>query len=600
MPERRRFTQRDFRVIAEYVIEEYNRRKGKRKHFDRVLKEIDRQIEMRPDKRHKLDQHGNADPRKAWMPEVELPLQAESLETLMADALEMQFPDSGPWYAAHAETTDAYLKRADFEGIIAGDQNDTPSIITQDNADKLAMGVGNHWRRQYDFRGVMDLINGEAFKYSMGVGRARMVKKLVFMDTARGIVRREQAIPVLTPKSVKQTYLDDREHILMQEGFMVGPMEIFIKTMLLEDLKAQAAKGVRNMEAPNGGWRAGGFDKIEPDKNGLVTVLEAEGDLVVPRSQGNIFVPNIIVWVVAGKNDPNVVRVKRREIPYTSVIRFPYHREHIDSPYGSSPLIKGWPLQAAATEALMRTSEAAALANGPPVGYDRNDLWFAERGGPVIAPYAQWGTIGDIVVHHQIGRPAEMGQLYGIHVLQYADVVGVHRARLGAQTVSHTTAFAKNAELQRGQSRTVKYVRRTLKGPLTQFLHMEYEMGTQAMGNASVSMWLDAYKGFVEIKRQHLPDRVVFEAFGSAGPIEEQVKSEKRMAALAQAIQIDSLGMERGEPPRLDLDNVIEHTLLEGGWPDIDPLLAQGQPAPNALPPPEAVPPGLAGNGGIV
>ena len=139
----------DFDHIADYICEEYSRRKKDRKHLDHVIGEIDRQVSMRPDRSHKMKVGENGlptaqlDPDKAWLPEIELPLQAEALEILTSDARSMLFPDSGTWFEARAALTDEYLERADFDAIIAGDLNEVPSKITQDNADKLAAGLLN-------------------------------------------------------------------------------------------------------------------------------------------------------------------------------------------------------------------------------------------------------------------------------------------------------------------------------------------------------------------------------------------------------------------------------------------------------------------------
>lgn len=571
----RKISEKDFDHIAEYIKEEFDRRKRDRKHLDHAIKEIDRQIEMRPDTSHKMvfeggRNTGRPDPSKAWMPEVELPLQAEALETLNSDVRSMMFPDSGSWFKAHAALTDEYLARADFTSMIAGDQNDLPTKITQDNADKLVIGQLEHWHRQYDFRGNMDVINSEALSYGVGIGRARKVRKTVFMDTARGIVPKDKVIPVLIPRSIKTTYLDDREQILMHEGYMLGPLDIFIRKMALEDLKRHA-KGSRDPNSEDGGWMPRFVNKIEPDGKGFIELIEAEGDFIIPRkSTGSILVPGAIITIAVGKQHPKVVRVRFRKTPH-SVIRFPYHHEKVGSPYATSPLRKGWPLQAAATEMWMDLIQAATLNVQPPVGYDRNDMWFAQNGGPVIAPSALWGTMGEINVH-QIGDVAALLNAFSQALLLYADVVGVHRARLGAQTVSHTTAFAKNAELQRGAVRTVDYVRSTLQGPLTQWLSMEYEMGLQSM-RGSNTFYVDAYGGFVEIEKDQLPDKVVFEAHGSGAPIEEQQKQEQKLRALLEAIQMDQVGISQGQPPTLNLPNMIEERLRGGGWTDTDPFI---------------------------
>src|SRR4030067_911579 len=165
--EEHKFIKSDYPQIVEYITDEWTRRKGSesRCSAERDWKEIDRQLRMSPDISHKLDAQGRPERNKAWMPEMELPLQSQTREVLTADARRMIFPDSGPWFEAHAAMTDAYLKRVDFQSFVAGDENEVPSLITQDNADKLVHGVLDFWHRQYDFAGHLDLINAEAFKY---------------------------------------------------------------------------------------------------------------------------------------------------------------------------------------------------------------------------------------------------------------------------------------------------------------------------------------------------------------------------------------------------------------------------------------------------
>src|SRR5690606_21049100 len=146
---------------ADYACSVLEDRKDKRKDLEKIWKEVDRQVAMIPNISHKLFANGTPDPSKAWMPEVELPLQAQTLEVLTSDARRMLSPDSGPWYTPHALMSDEYLRKVDFQSLIAGDENDVPSLINQDAADKLVQGVMNHWHRQYDFWGNIDKINAE-------------------------------------------------------------------------------------------------------------------------------------------------------------------------------------------------------------------------------------------------------------------------------------------------------------------------------------------------------------------------------------------------------------------------------------------------------
>ena len=174
----KRIDRRDHAQLAERIFQMWSDRRGRRRDQERIWKEVDRQIAMKPDISYKMlpGRHNSADPYderarnnidpdKAWMPEGELPLQAQALEVLVADARRMMFPDAGSWYRARAITTDEYLRGVDFQSLVAGDENDVPSQITQDNADKLVEGFGQFWRDQYGFRDSMDRLNAEAFKY---------------------------------------------------------------------------------------------------------------------------------------------------------------------------------------------------------------------------------------------------------------------------------------------------------------------------------------------------------------------------------------------------------------------------------------------------
>lgn len=557
--------------VAEYIHSQWKRRVANRSDLDRQIKEIDRQIAMKPKNDHKLLRNGTKDPKKAWLPEIELPLQAEALETLTSDSRAMQFPDSGPWFASHSAVTDEYLARSELSSIIAGDENDVPTLIGQDAADKLVSGFLNHWHRQYDFHSNVDVINAEAISYGAGVGRVKNIQKSVFLNTARGVVREDKTFPVLIPRTLKESYLEDREHILMHEGFLVGPLTIFYTKRALQDVLDQAKKGSKDPNSETGGWRPKIINKLDPDSKGNVEFLEAEGDFIIPRkTTGSIHLPGTLITVAIGKNVVKVVRLRFRKHPFDSVLEFHYNKENIVTPYGSSPLRKGLPLQAMAVEALMRVIEASALNSQPPIGYDRSDMWFAQQGGPIIEPRAIWATISEIIVH-EIGDPSALMQIYLGFLAQYADAVGIHRARLGAQTVSHTTAFAKNAELQRGQVRTVDYVRGTLQGPLTRFLDMEYKMSRQFKGKQM--FWIDAYRGFVEIESKHLPDHVVFEAHGAGEPQEQQLIRERKEQSLREALQMDQINIQLGGTPIMNLNNSIEETLLGGGWADVDKMM---------------------------
>lgn len=601
---KRRFDARDWDYIAEYVIEEHASRKNKRGDLEKQWAEIDRQVAMVPDIEHKRMPNGSIDPGKIWMAEMELPLQAQALEVLTADARRMFFPDSGSAFRAHAEMTDDYLDGADLSSIILGDLAEVPSQMTQDNVDKLVEGFVNHLFRQYDFQTRVDRINAESFRYGMGVARGRMETKSVYIHEARGVRKEKQRVPVLVPASIKNVYLDTPMPS-MHSAQVLGEAHIAEDWMRLENLHMAASRGSTDPADEDGGWMPRNLGKLEPDKSGYVQTLEMEGDIVVPRkTTRSVVIPGAIVTVAVGGPDGSgnatraVIRFRFRKQPFSSYLLFPYHYESANDAYPTSPLMKGRTVQIAAVQALNRLLDSAALKNSPPVGYDRSNMEFAQSGGPRIHPYAQWGTIDPVTVYDKIGGdPTALAGAMSLFINLYAELTGILPARLGAQTVSHTTAFAKDAELQRGAVRTVDYVRQSGQGPMTRWLDMAYRMGRNELGNEQISFFIDAYGGFVKIGKEHLPEQAIFEWFGAGGPAEEQQKKQTKLNSLALAVQMEQLGVAFGAPPDLDLAAAKREVLREGGWTDLDVIVRDTRSAGDAPPAPAISGPAQSGAG---
>lgn len=578
---KRRFDQRDWDYIAEFGLEEYNRRVGKRSDREREWKEIDRQIRMEPELAFKKLANGQIDSKKRWMAEVELPLQAQALEVLTADARRLMFPDNGSWFRAHAETTDDYYKRVNFEPIVMGDQTEVPSHINQDNADKLVEGYLTHLFRQGDFPTRVDRINAESFKYGMGVGRARMETKTVYIHESRGVRKENQKLPVLVPCSIRNTYLDDPMPS-MHSAQVLGPMHISEDWMKLANIQLAAERGSTDPDKDDGGWMPKQFSRIVEDKDGYVKIIELEGDIVIPRkTTRSMVIPGAVVTIAIGGKEKGgnsatraVIRFRYRKYPFSSYLLFPYHYEGANDAYPTSPLMKGRPVQMLATDAANRLLDSAMLKLAPPVGYDRSDSYFAQKGGPEIAPFAQWGTLDSLKVHAEVGGdPSALLGMFQQSLTLYAELTGILPARLGAQTVSHTTAYAKDAELQRGAVRTVDYVNQTGEGAMVRWLDMAYRMGRDSMkNNEKISFYIAAYGGFVEIDKAHLPDAATFDYVGSGGPGDENQKQQAKVNGLLLASKLDAINMQTGKPPHINLNGSIDEVLRESGWLDIDSI----------------------------
>ncbi len=557
--------------IAKFIKEELQRRKTdpNRKHLEKVWKEVDRQLRMEPDIRFKMISGTNRrDPTKGWMPEMELPLQSQTLETLTADARRMLKPDSGPFFSAHAAVTDEWLRVVEREDPlrIAGDEGGVESTFGQASADRLVESWLGHFHGQYDFWATWDILNGEAFKYGTFAGRAKNVTKKIMIETSRGVISSKQRFPVLLPRSMKETYLDDRPYSVMNEGVAIGPAQIWCVNQRLEDIVMAAKDGKTEPDDEDGGWMPDALMGVEADKKSkTVQIIEYEGDLIAPKKDsGSYFLPNAIATVLVDKAGPRVIRFRWRKTPFSSYLTQPYHIEDMKTPYGVGPLMMGMPVAKAAAESLNRFMQAAILNTEPPLQYDSDDASFAAAGGPIVAPREKWPTMANVKAV-EIGDVTALQSAYLALISQYYDVTGVNQPRLGQTTKSHTTAFAKDAELQRGVARTVDYGNTVIDSPMTKWLDMEYHMSKAVKGEQLILM--DGV--FMEIKASQMPEFATFQAFGAGGPAEKREKQATKLAALAQAAQIDQVKLGTGGKP-MDYEAMQREILREGGWTDVE------------------------------
>lgn len=591
---KRRFDKRDWDYIAEMAIDELEKRKNERADREKYWEDIDRQICMEPNVAYKKLANGKMDAGRIWMSEIELPLQAQALEVIGADIRGLRFPDTGLFFRAHAQLTDEYLQRVDFQSLILGDETEVPTKFSQDNVDKLVEGFLANQFNQTDFIQRVRRIDAEALKYGMGIGRGVIENKSVWIDEARGVFKENVPLPVLAPVSIKNLYLDTPK-ASMHSAQVLGPMHIAVDHIKFENLAMAASKGSSDPYDPDGGWMVGNMKELVRDDRGFVKLLELEGDIVIPRkTTSSVVIHGAIVTVALGGKDNGgnatraVIRCRFRKYPFSSYILFPYQYESADDTYPTSPLMKGRPVQELASSAVNRMLDSAMLKIAPPVGYDKSDTYFTQHGGPVIQPYAQWGNNDPaaLKVWTELGGdPATMAAAATQAINLYAELTGVLPGRVGAQTISHTTAYAKGAEIQRGAARTVNYVNATGQGPMVRWLDMAYQMGRDTM-KGKAQFHIASYGGFVEVAKDQLPEKAVFEWLGSGGPTDENQKMQNKVNSLLLAAKLDAVNVQLGRPPRINMDNAIDSVLREGGWIDLDAIVnsqaAPAQAAPGA------------------
>ncbi|KKK77704.1 hypothetical protein LCGC14_2850900, partial [marine sediment metagenome] len=310
-----------------------------------------------------------------------------------------------------------------------------------------------------------------------------------------------------------------------------------------------------------------------------IQLIELEGDLIVDSTNSTLIIRDVVVTVAVGskkgvKQNFGVVRYRVGE-GFSTYIVHHYHLEGPEFTYGASPLLKGMPIARLAAQAMNRIMESAQLKNSPPVGWNKDELSFAAKGGPVIEPYAQWSTsdLEAIKVYAEVGGdPSGLLAVFSGLLSLYADMTGVTPPRLGAQTKSHTTAFAKDVELNQGAVRTVDYVRSVLEGPMTRSLSLEYRMGLSTMRGRQ-TIYIPNWNEFVSITKSHLPDVVKFTAIGAGAPAEDQARNQQRLSSAQLAMQLDASAQEAGADPTLNIPGIIRNVLENGGWVDLDDIL---------------------------
>ena len=586
----------DFSSIAEMIIQEWKDRKTRREDLEKHWDEIDRQLRMEPELSHKSDVKGKVIKGREWMPETELPLQAQTLEILTADIRRLLFPNNRDSFNARAALTDRYISRfnragSPFPGERPGKDKEFHSVLNQDNGDRLAAAMITHWRSQYDFRGHVDVINAQALSRGFGVGRLRKVRRRILGYDARLGGSIDQKIPVLVPRDVRKVYLDDNATTVMHEGETIGPNIIQEQPIRYPDLVVAAQDGGTDPRDENGGYVPEQIKKLSGSAKDVIQLIELEGDLVVDSSSSTLIIRDVVVTVAVGSKkggNQNFGLVRYREgEEFSTYIIHHYHLEGPEFTTGASPLLKGMPIARLAAQAMNRIVESAQLKNAPPVGWDKSDVALALSGGPVVEPYALWPTADReaIKVWTEVGGDSTgLLTVFTALLSLYADMTGVTPPRLGAQTKSHTTAFAKDVELNQGAVRTVDFVRSILEGPMTRSLALEYRMGLSMMRGRH-TIYIPNWNEFVNITKSHLPEIVKFTAIGAGAPAEDQARDQRKLESAKLALSVDQAAQQAGEAPSISGPALIRQILEKGGWTDVDDILTSGDPA---APTPEA------------
>lgn len=589
MPEK--LNTRDWSAIGEWAADELKRRKKNRKGLEQIWAEVDRQLSMQP-----IEQEIKSGEKADWFADLELPLQFNALEVNAADARRLKFPRGSEWYSVQTNVSQDYQER--FKGRrednpLLPDRDGTQIQLDQESSDTLAKSTIDHFHRQYDFRTQIDLFDAESLKYGTSVAHVQPVKMANFGYDYRGNV--DLIGPAVITGTIKNTYLDDTPPQVMQEGISSAPTTMRVYLQRLEALKKAAAVGGKDR-----GWLAPEINKLEPindadNRAGFVRCIEIEGDVIVPRSRGSIFLPGVLITVAVGQGPPRGIRF--RENPSGSYVVGHYMREAVNSPYGVSPLMKGQPVQEAATDVFNNMLSVGRFNAQPPTIYDRNDPNMAALGGPLLYPGAQLGVDApDAIQTIELGGLGELANIYLALVKQYEDLTGANDPRRGGPIRSHTTATGADLEASRGIARTDDFVAAQEQGPLTSMLYLEYEIIKKHVKTPiPIPVNAGGIEGFVNIAAADLADVVHFTVQGSAGAANQREKLNLLIQISQLSVQLAQVAAATGQPVPLNIQEMLVEIWNEAGFPNAGRFVGGTQDIPSGA---EAVAPLQGGSNG--
>jgi hypothetical protein len=488
---KRTITEDDWSSIESYISSELGARKNLtfRKDHEAIWTEVDRQVAMKPMKRI-VDDKEVAD----WHSTIELGELSKASEVISADVRRMIFPQARSWFESHSEMDqEQEPMRKEIEGAIRG-------MMSQQHMD-------------FGFKARFDLSVKEALHHGSFVVEVDMESRLKVSD---GYRVENLSAPVWIPHSMWNCYPDSSPSVIGTDMFYAGSMIIvsFIPLHRLKDM------------ARGDGWM--NVDKIpEPKKDQDVELVTYYGDLVVPKQDGEIYLPNCKA-ITANKK---IIYYKALEMPYIPIIYSGYERQDVRNPYYTSPIIKLSPMQKLGSVLANKYIEAIALDIEPPIIYDGNDPYFVQHGGPTIAPGAKNPTKGSAEWKTmKVGDPRSAANGLEMAINQIQTGTGVNAIRAGGSAADRQTATEVVKTSQAGEIRVVDFVDKLETQALRPFLYMQHTLNKKHLkGYSFYNPEMDS-PDFMRASKKDLPEYIHFEVVGSKGLLGEEQRTQRTSA----------------------------------------------------------------------
>lgn len=503
---KRKISSKDWDKLEKHVKSVYDERKNStfRKKHERIWKEVDRQISMEPMERLTSDGKVAA---KSWHNAIELGELAKASEIIADDVMRIIF-ERDNWFVCHTQ----------MDWPLGEDGAPEMDTQKQEVQDGLLRSLMAQQHKDFGLKARFRLSVKEALHHGSFVAEARFEDQLMVRG---GDKIKKIGAPVWVPYSMWNAFPDPSPSVIGTNLFYTGTM-VLVEYMPLHKLKQMSGDG----------WISERLKKVEKrgNKNQEEDTEDAEliklkGDIVIERSDGDIFLPNSEVILANDK----LVFYKDAELPYPNVIFAGYERQDVRDPYYTSPIIKQSPTHRMTTIMANKFLDAVSLKVEPPIEYDANDPDYVASGGPMIAPGAKSATrtMGKGFTALDIGDPRFALDAFTLGLRQMQEGLGVSAMRAGVRDADRETATSANLANQGAEVRTMGFIAQLEPQSLLPFLYMQHEYNRKKMGEYTFYNDEMNTPDFITGTRKMLQEDIHFEVVGSRGILGEEKRSRK-------------------------------------------------------------------------
>ncbi|MHA2066709.1 MAG: hypothetical protein ACXABY_20245 [Candidatus Thorarchaeota archaeon] len=514
---KRRVSDKDHQTIAKHIQNEMKSRESSeaRKKHERVWKILDDIIAMVPP--NTAPRSGNPD--EDYHAAIQMGALADALEIISADVLRFAFPVDHKWFVSHVEL---------------------PSVLNEDGtaefdpkrqriADGVYRSLLSQQHSDFSLRDRVKASIKEGLSHGSIVVEVDSTSDRVY--SKKGSEQKLTA-PTWVPHSIWNCFPDPSPSACMGVNGYKGSMIIrsFMKPADFKAVPHYFHKDDVKMTQ-----KSKDKDAVLDD----VELITWYGDLYIPRSDGDIHLPNYKCVLANG----TLVYASENKLPFNNIMYFGYEKDDVRDPYYTSPLIKRAPTHKLATELVNRYVDGAERYADPPGFYDSYDAELVDEGGPKTWPGSMTPVKGggQSVSFMEVGDPTPIFQAAQILFDDIRQGTSVDSNRAGVSASGDVTATEVRNNAARGEVRTVDFLSVLDRNGLRPFLNIQHALNKMELDNYPFFNNQIETPDFLRMTKKQVPPTVIFEVVGSKAVLGEEQRNQKFLAAVQLSAQVPFL-----------------------------------------------------------